>query len=291
MEWKMIVAAVDLSPESLRAARWAHTLASRIGTSLKIVYVVQNEYLRMPGIDAVLEDETRRRRLMRDINAQLDEGLNGADYTLELREGGVAREVKAAAKGAQLVVVGVAPDAFTRFSLGTLADRLSHEPPAPLAVIAEEHELPENPHWLVGIDFSPGSTSVLTRTIDLAKSYGAKVTLTHVVAGPVPTAISDAAIASLEAEYFPMAQAHKWAREKMDALVDEYKELLSDVEFETRIVEGYPVLSFEQACQDMGADAIVVGASGRSGIAEFFLGSVARGLLRRMPANVIVMPA
>jgi len=55
--------------------------------------------------------------------------------------------------------------------------------------------------------------------------------------------------------------------------------------------EGEPIEEIERLAAQTGADLIVMGSHGRSGIARAVMGSVAEGVVRRAPIPVIVVPA
>jgi len=58
----------------------------------------------------------------------------------------------------------------------------------------------------------------------------------------------------------------------------------------TKIVEGGAVAEITQRGRDIGADLIVVGTHGRTGIAHAMLGSVAERVVRRASCPVLTVP-
>ena len=53
--------------------------------------------------------------------------------------------------------------------------------------------------------------------------------------------------------------------------------------------EGFPDAALCQAARDLRADLVVVGTHGRTGLRWFFLGSVAAGVVRGCPTDVLVV--
>jgi nucleotide-binding universal stress UspA family protein len=58
----------------------------------------------------------------------------------------------------------------------------------------------------------------------------------------------------------------------------------------TKIREGSAAVEITQRGRDMGADVIVVGTHGRTGLAHVVLGSVAERVVRRAPCPVLTVP-
>jgi nucleotide-binding universal stress UspA family protein len=61
------------------------------------------------------------------------------------------------------------------------------------------------------------------------------------------------------------------------------------LEVVTALTEGYPPSSISEYASQWGADFIVVGSHGHSGISRFLLGSVAQGVLRNAPCSVEIV--
>lgn len=85
----------------------------------------------------------------------------------------------------------------------------------------------------------------------------------------------------------------------LDALDDEGKALVEEAAARVRpmwpadvtVLDGAPVDSIVQYARESGADLIVIGSHGRSGLPRLFLGSVAEGVIRNATAPVMVVRA
>lgn len=83
----------------------------------------------------------------------------------------------------------------------------------------------------------------------------------------------------------------------MDALDDEGKTLAEDAAARIRatwtadvvVLDGAPVDSIVEHAHEAGADLIIIGSHGRSGLSRLFLGSVAEGVIRSSAAPVMVV--
>ena len=135
---------------------------------------------------------------------------------------------------------------------------------------------------LVATDFSTGSDEALDEAIEIGKPSGAEVEVLHV----------------LElAEEFPFGMAYAGADYGMlYASIDKQLSERADrvtaggLRCTTKIVEGAAVTEITQRGRDIGADLIVVGTHGRTGIAHAMLGSVAERVVRRASCPVLTVP-
>ncbi len=61
------------------------------------------------------------------------------------------------------------------------------------------------------------------------------------------------------------------------------------IETVTQVVESYPATCIVEQATNWDADFIFVGSHGHGGVARFFLGSIARGVLRNAPCSVVIV--
>jgi nucleotide-binding universal stress UspA family protein len=135
---------------------------------------------------------------------------------------------------------------------------------------------------LVATDFSAGSDEALEQAIDIARPSGAAVEIVHVLE---------------MSEEFPFGAG---------TVGPDYGTLFEGIELQlsrraahvaaaglactTKIIEGRAVAQITQRGRDIGADLIVVGTHGRTGLAHVVLGSVAERVVRRAPCPVLTVP-
>ena len=76
-------------------------------------------------------------------------------------------------------------------------------------------------------------------------------------------------------------------------VVAKAEKLLRDkgLQTEARVLTGDPRDVLVRTARDEGADLVVVGSHGRSGIAKFILGSVAAHVMTHAPCSVVVVKA
>jgi nucleotide-binding universal stress UspA family protein len=61
------------------------------------------------------------------------------------------------------------------------------------------------------------------------------------------------------------------------------------VDAQLHLCPGYAALAINETAEEVGADLIVMGTRGRSGLAHVLLGSVAERTLRRAPCPVVTV--
>lgn len=124
-------------------------------------------------------------------------------------------------------------------------------------------------------DFSRASGAAFTRALAMAKADRAKLLLVHVLAPPVLMAgdgyMSPRIYEDLE------ASARSYAQKRLAGL--QAKAHKAGVKAATLLLDGIPHERIARAAKSKQADVIVIGTHGRTGLAKFFLGSVASRVL------------
>ncbi|MGF1486363.1 MAG: universal stress protein [Prochloraceae cyanobacterium] len=152
---------------------------------------------------------------------------------------------------------------------------------------------------LVAIDKSPANQEVLHKAINLAKDNNSNLMLLHVISveeqgSPMPY------IPSMS-QYYPATgneltievwqqQWEEFQREGLEMLQScaaEAKKL--DIKVEYRQISGSPSRSICSTAREWGADTIVIGRRGRSGLSEMLLGSVSNYVVHHAPCSVLIV--
>lgn len=142
---------------------------------------------------------------------------------------------------------------------------------------------------VVAVDFSNVTSSVLEMASGLAKAFGAKLRLLHVVE-PEPSYTAY----GFTPDEFPALHAYqeeakRRASTKLEELLATVKPGLPDAE--CQIAEGSPLHSLLDYIKEIGADFVVLGSHGHGAIASLLLGSVAEGMVRKATVPTLVVPA
>ncbi|HEY0858977.1 MAG TPA: universal stress protein [Albitalea sp.] len=138
---------------------------------------------------------------------------------------------------------------------------------------------------LVPTDGSELSTDAALRAVPLAKMASAKLVVLFVQDTYPYTGIGEANSAGLQAY---MAAARAQGLSAVERVAEVAK--AEGVDIETVVVEDHQTAKgIVDAAQSSGADLIMMGSHGRSGIAKLVLGSVAAKVLAISPIPVLVV--
>jgi universal stress protein A len=137
---------------------------------------------------------------------------------------------------------------------------------------------------VVATDFSEGSDAAMEKAFAIAGAVGATVDVVHVL----DTALL-VAPASLGA--MPLIEPEALLEEVDKALVARVeKARAAGLICMSDSLDGYPAREIVRHAQKTGADLIVVGTHGRTGVAHAILGSVAERVIQRASCPVLVIP-
>jgi nucleotide-binding universal stress UspA family protein len=136
---------------------------------------------------------------------------------------------------------------------------------------------------LVPTDFSEHAERALSTATNLARVLGATLHVVHV--SPSVPYVGP-----------PFAPGRAFANDLMAASrkeFDAYMKTLRErgVEAMGTLAEGVAYVEINRVAEDTGADLIVMGTRGRTGIEHALLGSVAERVVRTSPVPVMVVPA
>jgi len=140
------------------------------------------------------------------------------------------------------------------------------------------------PTWfkiLCAVDFSESSRVALEHAADLARRFGAELTLLHVLEaprGPEVQIVSPPELAQAEAAEI---------RRKLDLWRAE-AEKLSDRPVKAVLEVGPPATEIVRVAKAEKCDLVVTGTHARKGIRHLLLGSVAERVAREAPCPVLV---
>jgi nucleotide-binding universal stress UspA family protein len=136
------------------------------------------------------------------------------------------------------------------------------------------------------IDFSDASRSAMEVAVDLAKRFGAELTLVHAYPIPGYTFPDGSMVASPKM----MQDLAEEARRHLEEWRSEAEKLGVKVAAETAV--GDPAAEIVAFAGRSGVDLLVVGTHGRTGLEHALMGSVAERVVRRAPCPVLtVRPA
>jgi nucleotide-binding universal stress UspA family protein len=139
---------------------------------------------------------------------------------------------------------------------------------------------------LVPTDFSPTSDVALGYANQLAEKLGATVHLVHALEDPYTAA----AFAAEAYSTLPAALRQDLIREAQRQLAERLATTGAPERRGTaEVVSGHPSRVIVEYASGLGADLIVIGTHGRSGVPHLLLGSVAERVVRTAPCPVVTI--
>lgn len=279
-----ILAATDFSTRSDRALRRAAILARALGMSLTLTHVVDDD--RPP---ALVEAEAQAAARLLDGAAErfAAEGVEAGDPRIMRGDPFDGILQLAAETDPALIVIGahrrsVLKDMF----VGTTAERLIRKSRWPVLMV---NAAPDGPYRrvLAATDLSAASQDALDGLVALGLAAAAPVSIVHVFDAPAVALMARTTTTREDIErHIDQERARAGA-----ALADFLAGLpLVPARKLLRHADPSPAIAIRTAAEDLGADLIVVGRTGRSGMSRALLGSVTQYLLQADRIDVLVMP-
>lgn len=284
MSWKPIVAGVDGTPESVRAAAVAVTLiAQRAGTACTLVSAI-------PDYQKILAGYSEGQdvvRIARDARARdliaLAASLNGFVPQhlidgIELHPGRPPIVLREAARrlGAGTIVVGHKRHHGLDRLHGSLVNHLLRSCDVP--ILLASGGTPVIQRVLVGLDLSFASEPTFAAARAWAQLFGATLRAVHVIE-PMPV-LPEVTIQMSE-EFYRQDERLRdeglWSR-------------IGDRDVEREVRSGYPAAVLSSEAAAWHADLLVIGSHGRGWAERLLVGSTADHLLHRPPAMTLVIP-
>ena len=134
-------------------------------------------------------------------------------------------------------------------------------------------------------DFSRASAAAFKRALAEARATKASLTIVHVLAPVIPMAGEGYVSPSV---YQQMSEAARtWAHRKMLPLLAAAR--TARVRARGMLLEGVAHEQIVRAARRQRADLVVIGTHGRTGVARFFLGSVAARVTATAPCPVLTV--
>jgi universal stress protein A len=136
---------------------------------------------------------------------------------------------------------------------------------------------------LMATDFGPESEVALRSCVSLARQLGASIQLLHVAKDPM-LAVNTPELYGIDWDRLRDDMVTQ-ARESLAALAASF----SAVPIATEAIVGSPAETIAKRAADIGADLIVMGTHGRSGLGHVFIGSVAERVIRLASCPVMTV--
>jgi nucleotide-binding universal stress UspA family protein len=142
---------------------------------------------------------------------------------------------------------------------------------------------------LVATDFSEDSQRALTYAEELARKFSSEIVLLHVDQPLAPVMVSPELGPALDMGAMSrIAEEQRvLAQRELDKTVTRIRD--GGLKARSMLKVGSPFLEIITTAQSEGADLIVLGTHGRSGLAHVLLGSVAERVVQKSPCPVLTI--
>ena len=285
MRGQPIIAGVDGSVESLKAAALACRIARAADADCVLVYAVP-ELWSPDGLAPLVNSPEVFDQLVQALRHQISHEWSG-EISAAVRESLVARAGRpgvvidevARERGAGLVVVGGRHHgALVRGLGGSTAHHLVRTSPVPILIVQGSERMPRR--ILVATDLFGAASPTLATARRYAERCDAQLRVLHVIEpAKFPTVVP----LSLDPGVFE-AQS----REAFWRLVEAE---LPDVPLDDRVVrQGRIDEEIAEEAVAWRAELVVIGSHGRGWIDRMLIGSTTERLLNRLPTSLLVVP-
>ncbi len=142
---------------------------------------------------------------------------------------------------------------------------------------------------LAATDFSDDSNLSLAYAEEIARRFTAEVLVLHADQPLAPVMVSPDMGPAIDAgAMMQIAEEQRLlAQKELDKIVNRLRD--GGLKARSLLRVGAPFLEIIQAAQTEGADLIVIGTHGRTGLAHMLMGSVAERVVRKAPCPVLTV--
>ena len=282
-----LLLATDGSPFSEGAIREAIHLAKQCSSTLSAVTVIEtNPEFETIAPQLLERSERVARAHLEAVKAQAKK--EGIDCAINILEGEdsynyIANE--AVKSKASMIIMGrQGRTGLKRLAMGSTTARVIGHAPCNVLVVPREAQVAFK-SIVVATDGSKFSAAAASEAIGIAKRNGSKLTIISVVPAEFATP-TDIEIAMSQRELIvekEMRVAEENAKIVKDAAQKE------GVAAQAFVMSGKPADAVIEIAKEQGADLIVLGSHGRTGLEKLLMGSVAERVIVLSPCAVLAV--
>jgi len=309
--YRSLLVPLDGSTFGEQALPLAVSIARRCEAPLHLVNVfspVGNIFVEgylFPNDDVETFLQHKQVHYLQRIARQLRE-LTPAPVTIHHLQGSVVEEVRKQAlesKPDLIVMTTHGRTPMSRFWLGSVADDLLRDAPAPILLVRPTAAAPVDyqrdvlpRHLLIPLDGSPQAEEVLEPAVALGRLGGADFTLLQILQPILPMVYQMEGGGSLERVATSLIEKIEAAQESLRQQSQDYLDRVAaplrkrSLTVHTRIaIEEKPAASILNAAETL-VDCIAMRTHARHGLARLFRGSVTDKVVRGLHLPILVLP-
>lgn len=288
-----VLVAYDLSDASAEALEQARSETKALGATLGLCHVLPVVYDIEPFYsqfrqDATLDLGATEAEIRRAVEDKV-QGVVGTDPTeVFIERGAPYAEIvrRAETWGADLVVVGThGRSGIARVLLGSIAERVVRH--AHVSVLVAR-PIKKAGVVVAATDLSEASLPVVEAAARAAERRNARLVVVTAVDFATAAATSIAGAPFGATPVVPPPEIQDQVRAAMRETITKELERVRATG-EARVIDGSPAAAITEHAESLGAELVVVGTHGRTGLSRLALGSVAERVVRAASASVLVV--
>lgn len=288
----IVVVAVDGSPASHTAVRWAANTAMKRGIPLRLASsYTMPQFLYAEGMVPPQElfDDLQRETLKK-IDEARDIALEVApDIKIghAVAEGSPIDMLLEMSRSSTMVVMGSRGlGGLSGMVLGSVSGAVVSHASCPVVVVREDNNVTDANKYgpvVVGVDGSEVSRRAVEYAFEEANARKAELVAVHTW---IDTQVqAPGAGFAVDDDHWAAVQKEK--ADKLEEYLGTLREQFPNVEVRTLITRDRPVRALTEAAE--GAQLLVTGSHGRGGFKGMLLGSTSRALLQSAPCPMMVV--
>lgn len=276
---KKILVPTDLSEEADKALHYAKNVAEKLGAEIHFLHVIEpvnalgtGLFPADPGVDSELDLFTLKLISVRTKGLKqraLSSLFIGIDTKMKVEVGSFFNIVKDYVTSEQIDLVIMGSKGATGLEdllLGSNAERIVRNVPAPVLVVKDENENFAPKKILYPTDAAPGSQDVITILNTLSDAFDAEVHVLHV---------------NTPSNFYTTAASRKLLGDHIESHSIKH----ASVESINDMSEEEGILDY---AAENGIDLIVMASRGRTGVSRLVAGSVATDVVNHSSLPVLV---
>jgi nucleotide-binding universal stress UspA family protein len=280
---RSILFATDFRPASRAVLGVASRLASSFGSHVTLLHVLEPLPNARPALIQINREHAAEqlRELAGQLTSQrvvLDETSIAVGHPVDV----VTR--KADEVGADLILIGAGEkNQLDHFALGPNAGAIMQHATKPVLAVRPGEPTARFGKILCPVDMSPASTRGLLNAIRLTRAFGGHLLVVTVVPSPnwFELVVEAKSMAEIKAEH-----DRDWRVSFEQFLLTAP---LGEISWAKEVRTGAPPHEIIAAANAHLSDLIVMGSTGRSGLARALMGSVTRRVIQQLPCSLLTV--
>lgn len=282
-----ILLPIDRSEEIDAVVDHAISIADRMDATLHVLFVADTTRDSVTTVRGEFVDALVRKgeSIVETVGERVDAA--NVSHTRVVIQGNPAQTIVEYADkhGCDLLVVPTrGREGVSRYVLGSVAEKLVRLSPVPVLTTrlrADERLTFPYERILVATDGSAAADRAVEHAVDLADATDAALYVLSIV--------EDSSLGDESESSVSVAESESRAQQAVDGAIE--AAATASVEAFERIEHGDPVAEIRRHVDEDAIDLVVLGTTGRHGIEQILLGSVAQRTVRTAPVPVVTVSA